>query len=238
MLIESSRCELDDKGQNFFAKSLRRLDASLRCIKQFTHRAGRAFELISVTQSKPEWRLHFASAPRKLCKHRKLKMKTLLTLALAFASVASVSSLRAEDKPTKEQTIVEVAAGNKDFSTLVAAVKAAGLVETLSGKGPFTVFAPTNAAFEKLPKGTVETLLKPENKAKLVAVLTYHVVSGKVMAADVVKLDKAKTVQGQEVKIAASSDGVKVNESKVVKTDIETSNGVIHVIDTVLLPKE
>ena len=165
-------------------------------------------------------------------------MKTLLSLALAFVTVVSATSLRAEDKPTKEQTIVEVAAGNKDFSTLVAAVKAAGLVETLSGKGPFTVFAPTNAAFEKLPKGTVETLLKPENKDKLVAVLTYHVVAGKVMAADVVKLEKAKTVQGQEVKIAANSEGVKVNESKVVKTDIETKNGVIHVIDTVLLPKD
>lgn len=165
-------------------------------------------------------------------------MKTLLTFALALMTVVSVSSLRAEDKPTKEQTIVEVAAGNKDFSTLVAAVKAAGLVDTLSGKGPFTVFAPTNAAFEKLPKGTVETLLKPENKEKLIAVLTYHVVAGKVMAADVVKLEKAKTVQGQEVKIAANSEGVKVNESKVVKTDIETKNGVIHVIDTVLLPKD
>ncbi len=165
-------------------------------------------------------------------------MKTLLALTLALVGIVSVSSLRAEDKPTKEQTIVEVAAGNKDFSTLVAAVKAAGLVETLSGKGPFTVFAPTNAAFEKLPKGTVETLLKPENKEKLIAVLTYHVVAGNVLAADVVKLDKAKTVQGQEVKIAASSEGVKVNESKVVKTDIVTKNGVIHVIDTVLLPKE
>lgn len=165
-------------------------------------------------------------------------MKTLLSLGLALVSVLSVSALRAEDKPSKELTIVEVAAGNKDFSTLVAAVKAAGLVETLSGKGPFTVLAPTNEAFAKLPKGTLETLLKPENKAKLTAILTYHVVAAKAMAADVVKMDKAKTVQGQEVKIAASSEGVKINDSKVVKTDIECKNGVIHVIDTVLLPKD
>jgi uncharacterized surface protein with fasciclin (FAS1) repeats len=111
------------------------------------------------------------------------------------------------------------------------------LVETLSGSGPFTVFAPTNAAFEKLPKGTVEDLLKPENKQKLVAVLTYHVVPGKVTAADVVKLDKAKTVQGQEVKIVAGKDGVKVDSANVVKTDIVAKNGVIHVIDAVILPK-
>jgi uncharacterized surface protein with fasciclin (FAS1) repeats len=165
-------------------------------------------------------------------------MKTLQALGLAFLTVLSASSLRAEDKPSKELTIVEVAAGNKDFSTLVAAVKAAGLVETLSGKGPFTVLAPTNEAFAKLPKGTVDTLLKPENKAKLIAILTYHVVPAKAMAADVVKLEKAKTVQGQEVKIVANTEGVKINDAKVVKTDIECKNGVIHVIDTVLLPKE
>lgn len=165
-------------------------------------------------------------------------MKTLFTLGLAMVAVLSASVVRAEDKPTKEMTIVEVAAGNKDFSTLVAAVKAAGLVETLSGKGPFTVLAPTNEAFAKLPKGTVETLLKPENKAKLVAILTYHVVPAKAMAADVVKLEKAKTVQGQEVKIVANTDGVKINDAKVVKTDIECKNGVIHVIDTVLMPKD
>lgn len=164
-------------------------------------------------------------------------MKILLTFGLALLAVLSTSALRAEDKPSKELTIVEVAAGNKDFSTLVAAVKAAGLVETLSGKGPFTVLAPTNDAFAKLPKGTVETLLKPENKAKLVAILTYHVIPAKAMAADVVKLEKAKTVQGQEVKIDAK-DGVKINDAKVIKTDIECKNGVIHVIDTVLLPKE
>jgi len=134
-------------------------------------------------------------------------------------------------------TIVDIAAGNDDFSTLVTAVKAAGLVDTLAGKGPFTVFAPTNAAFAKLPEGTLEMLLKPENKDKLTAVLTYHVVPGKVMAADVVGLDSAKTVQGQTVSIDAGDKGVAVDGASVIKTDIEASNGVIHVIDTVILPK-
>jgi uncharacterized surface protein with fasciclin (FAS1) repeats len=165
-------------------------------------------------------------------------MKNFAICLLAVACSFSSTFVAAEEAPTAEKTIVEVAAGNKDFSTLVAAVKAAGLAETLSGKGPFTVFAPTNAAFEKLPKGTVESLLKPESKDKLVAVLTYHVVAGKVLAADVVKLDKAKTVQGQEVAIVAGSDGVKVDNAKVVKTDIVCKNGVIHVIDAVILPKE
>ena len=123
------------------------------------------------------------------------------------------------------------------FKTLATALKAAGLVETLKGKGPFTVFAPTDEAFAKLPAGTVETLLKPENKAKLAGILTYHVVSGNVKADDVVNLKSAKTVQGQTVAIDAT-DGVKINDAKVVKADIDCSNGVIHVIDTVLLPKE
>ncbi len=167
-------------------------------------------------------------------------MRILVAIALvaALTSVSSRSAVAEDAKKTETMTIVEVAAGNKDFSTLVAAVKAAGLAETLSGKGPFTVFAPTNAAFEALPKGTVETLLKPENKAKLVAILTYHVVGAKVMAADVVKLDEATTVQGQKVKIAVSDAGVKVDNAKVVKTDIVCKNGVIHVIDAVILPKE
>lgn len=135
------------------------------------------------------------------------------------------------------KTIVELASDNKDFSTLVAAVKAAGLVETLSSKGPFTVFASTNAAFEKLPKEAVADLLKPENKDKLVAVLTYHVVAGKVTAADVVKLKAAKTVQGQSIEIKVEDGKVKLNgSSTVVKTDIDATNGVIHVIDTVILP--
>jgi uncharacterized surface protein with fasciclin (FAS1) repeats len=130
-----------------------------------------------------------------------------------------------------------VAAGN--FKTLVTAVKAAGLVDTLKSKGPFTVFAPTDDAFAKLPKGTVEGLLKDIPKLK--TVLTYHVVAGKVMAADVVKLKTAKTVQGQDVKIDASKwhlhKNVKINDANVIKADIATDNGVIHVIDKVILPK-
>ena len=130
-----------------------------------------------------------------------------------------------------------VAAGN--FKTLVTAVKAAGLVDTLKSKGPFTVFAPTDDAFAKLPKGTVEGLLKDIPKLK--AVLTYHVVAGKVMAADVVKLKTAKTVQGQDVKIDAAKwhlhKNVRINDANIVKADIVTDNGVIHVIDKVILPK-
>lgn len=133
--------------------------------------------------------------------------------------------------------IVDTAVGAGDFTTLVAAVKAAGLVETLKGEGPFTVFAPTDAAFGKLPAGTVEDLLKPENKEKLVAILTYHVVPGKVMAADVVKLTEAKTVQGKAAKIKVEDGTVMVDGAKVVKTDIPCSNGVIHVIDAVILPE-
>lgn len=134
------------------------------------------------------------------------------------------------------KNVVEIAAGNEDFSTLVAAVTAAGLAETLSGDGPFTIFAPTNEAFAKLPAGTVEDLLKPENKAKLAAILTYHVVPGKVMAADVAGLSKATTVQGGDVSIKSKRDTVTINGAKVTATDIVGTNGVIHVIDTVILP--
>ncbi|MBL7646205.1 MAG: fasciclin domain-containing protein [Candidatus Hydrogenedentes bacterium] len=134
------------------------------------------------------------------------------------------------------KNVVEIAAGNEDFSTLVAAVTAAGLAETLSGEGPFTIFAPTNEAFAKLPAGTVEDLLKPENKAKLAAILTYHVVPGKVMAADVAGLSKATTVQGGDVSIKSKRDTVTINGAKVTATDIVGTNGVIHVIDTVILP--
>jgi len=153
------------------------------------------------------------------------------TMALAFSGQAMAGC------GTCDKTIVENAAANKDFSTLVAAVKAAGLAETLSGKGPFTVFAPTNAAFAKLPEGTVASLLKPENKEKLASILKYHVVAGNVMAADVVKLEKAKTVEGSEVVIKVTGKTVTINGAKVVKTDIKCKNGVIHVIDTVLMPK-
>ena len=132
--------------------------------------------------------------------------------------------------------IVDTAVAAGGFKTLVAAVTAAGLVETLKGEGPFTVFAPTDEAFAKLPEGVVADLLKPENKAKLQAVLTYHVVPGKVMAADVLKLTSAKSVQGQQLKIDTSA-GVKVDGANVVQTDIVCSNGVIHIIDAVVLPK-
>ncbi|WP_262693463.1 fasciclin domain-containing protein [Kordiimonas aquimaris] len=135
--------------------------------------------------------------------------------------------------------IVDTAVNAGSFNTLVAAVKAAGLVSVLKGDGPFTVFAPTDAAFAKLPAGTVETLLKPENKAKLTAVLTYHVVLGKVMSADLAgKKLEAATVQGQKISIDATGGGVTVDGANVVSADIKTSNGVIHVIDNVILPKE
>ena len=133
--------------------------------------------------------------------------------------------------------IVDTAVAAGQFKTLAAALKAAGLIDTLKGAGPFTVFAPTDAAFAKLPKGTVEELLKPENKAKLTAILTYHVVPGRVMAADVVKVTDAKTVQGGALTVHAMGGKVMIDGATVVKTDITASNGVIHVIDTVLMPK-
>ena len=164
-------------------------------------------------------------------------MKNILITALTAVTLGSfiVTALAEKAEKTEAPTVVAIAAGNKDFSTLVAAVKAAGLVDTLNGTGPFTIFAPTNEAFEKLPKGTVEDLLKPENKEKLTAILTCHVVAGKVMAADV-KAGKVKTVQGGEL-VIATEGGVTVNGAKVIKTDIVGKNGVIHVIDTVVLPK-
>jgi uncharacterized surface protein with fasciclin (FAS1) repeats len=151
---------------------------------------------------------------------------TLPMLGLLFAN----GSLRAEG------TIVQTAVESGSFNTLVAAVKAADLAETLSSPGPFTVFAPTDEAFAKLPAGTVESLLKPENKSQLAKVLTYHVVPGRVAAADVVKLTGAKTVAGEKVKISVSDAGVKVNDASVVQTDIACTNGIIHVIDSVILP--
>ena len=165
-------------------------------------------------------------------------LKFGLSLALAVSVVLVSSPQALAGCGTCDKTIVENAAANKDFSTLVAAVKAADLVETLSGKGPFTVFAPTNAAFAKLPEATLADLLKPENKAKLAGILTYHVVAGKVMAKDVVKLTEAKTVQGSKVKIKVKDGKVMVAGANVVKTDIACKNGVIHVIDAVILPKK
>ncbi len=154
-----------------------------------------------------------------------------LTLSLlALSLTASAASMGKKD-------IVDTAVAAGSFKTLAAALKAAGLADTLKGAGPFTVFAPTDDAFAKLPAGTVEDLLKPENHDKLVAILTYHVVSGKVMAKDVVKLHEAKTVNGKEVKIMAEDGKVMVDNANVTKTDIVCSNGVIHVIDSVILPQ-
>lgn len=138
--------------------------------------------------------------------------------------------------PAKGADIVTTAVAAGDFKTLAAALQAGGLVDTLKGEGPFTVFAPTDAAFAKLPAGTVESLLKPENKDKLVSILTYHVVAGKVTSDQVVKLDSAKTVNGKAVAIKTADGKVMVGNATVTKADIHTSNGVIHVIDTVLLP--
>ena len=156
--------------------------------------------------------------------------RTFLALTVA-ASVFSAPAFAAE------KDIVDTAVGAGNFTTLAAALTAAGLVDTLKGAGPFTVFAPSDEAFAKLPAGTVDDLLKPENKDKLVAILTYHVVPGKVMAADVAGKDqKVKTVQGGEIDVNGK-DGVTVNGAKVIKADIVTDNGVIHVIDAVILPK-
>ena len=136
----------------------------------------------------------------------------------------------------QNENIVGLAVGNENLSTLVAAVKAAGLVETLSGKGPYTVFAPTNEAFAALPAGTVENLLKPENKDQLIAVLTYHVVAGEAYAKDLSNGQKIITIEGKDVKVKINSKGVMINDGKVIAADVKATNGVVHVIDQVLLP--
>jgi len=163
----------------------------------------------------------------------------VLSLAAVVGLVAIATSFAAEGKAKRKmrKDVVDTAVAAGNFKTLATALKAADLVETLKGKGPFTVFAPTDEAFAKLPKGTVEDLLKPENKKKLAGILTYHVVAGKVMAADVVKLTEATTVQGSKVSIKVTDGKVTVDAANVVKTDIGCSNGVIHVIDAVILPK-
>ena len=153
--------------------------------------------------------------------------------AVLVLSLGSTTLAAAQEK----KDIVDAAVAAGSFQTLAKALDAAGLVETLKGEGPFTVFAPTDEAFAKLPAGTLDELLKPENKAKLAAILTYHVVPGKVPASQVVNLKSAKTVNGQSVTITTEGDTVRVNDAEVVKTDILCSNGVIHVIDSVLLPK-
>ena len=161
-----------------------------------------------------------------------MKKTVSASAAALLLAVAVAAPVRADHHQGKDIVDTAVAAGS--FNTLATALKAAGLVETLKGKGPFTVFAPTDDAFKKLPAGTLEKLLA--DKAQLTKVLTYHVVSGKVMAADVVKLSEARTVEGSAVKIAVKDGKVKVNDANVVKTDVGASNGVIHVIDTVILP--
>jgi transforming growth factor-beta-induced protein len=163
--------------------------------------------------------------------------KSIARAAAALAFAALIASVPAAARADKD--IVDTAVEAGSFKTLVAAVKAAGLVDALKGDGPFTVFAPTDAAFKKLPKGTVETLLKPENKEKLIAILKYHVASGKIMAADAAKLTKptkVKSLNGQSFTVV-NKGGVHVDKAKVIKADIVCSNGVIHVIDSVILPK-
>ena len=161
----------------------------------------------------------------------------MLKTALAALTIAATLPFAAVAEPAHhEKDIVDVAVEAGSFSTLVKAVQAAGLVEALKSDGPLTVFAPTDEAFAALPAGTIEDLLKPENKSKLQAILKYHVVAGDVMAADVVNLKKAETLQGQSAKVLASKAGVMIDNAKVVKTDIMASNGVIHVIDAVILP--
>jgi len=161
---------------------------------------------------------------------------TVFAFCAGLLAAGAASAGHHSEGEMTTSNIVEVAAGNEDFSTLVAAVQAAGLVDVLSGEGPFTVFAPTNAAFAKLPAGTVESLLEPANKQQLVDILTYHVVAGKVYAKDVVELTEATTVNGANISIAVTDAGVQINNAAVVTTDIKASNGVIHVIDTVILP--
>ncbi|WP_372424231.1 fasciclin domain-containing protein [Salinarimonas chemoclinalis] len=159
-------------------------------------------------------------------------MRFLKTMTIAAAAVLMTVSV------SKAQDIVDTAVAADDFTTLVAAVEAAGLVETLKGEGPFTVFAPTDAAFAALPEGTVENLLLPENRDQLVAVLTYHVVPGRVMSSDLAGQQVSpETVQGSTLMIDATGSSVMVNTATVVTADVEASNGVIHIIDTVLIPE-
>jgi uncharacterized surface protein with fasciclin (FAS1) repeats len=176
-----------------------------------------------------------------------MKAPTLMLMALMGALAMggcggetppanSAASTTSTASPQAGADIVDTAVAAGQFTTLVAALKAAGLVDTLKGPGPFTVFAPTDDAFKKLPAGTLDSLLKPENKAKLVAILTYHVVAGNVTAADASKLTSAKTVEGADIKITASGGAVMIDGAKVIKADIACKNGVIHVIDAVMLP--
>ena len=164
-----------------------------------------------------------------------MKKHLIAGIVTAMALTGAAANMGAA---TADKDIVDTAVAAGSFKTLVKALQAADLVATLKGAGPFTVFAPTDEAFAKLPAGTLETLLKPENKSKLQRILTAHVVAGKVMAADVVKTSSAKAVSGDMLTIASRDGGVTVDGAKVVKTDIAATNGVIHVIDSVILPKE
>lgn len=178
----------------------------------------------------------------------KFKLVTLAVLGFAATSLVSCNAPKEGGEETTDttavvepveapKTVVDIAVGSADHTTLVAAVTAAGLVETLSGTGPFTIFAPTNAAFAALPAGTVEDLLKPENKEKLTSILTYHVVSGNVMSAQLSDGQKVATLNGQELTVAIKDGVVTINGAKVVAADLAGSNGVIHVVDGVILPK-
>lgn len=187
----------------------------------------------------------------KLSKMKKLRLLSIAFLGLASTAMISCGGAKEEAATTDSTTVVEVApapveapktvvdiaVGSADHSTLVTAVTTAGLVETLSGTGPFTIFAPTNAAFAALPAGTVETLLKPESKDKLTSILTYHVVAGNVLAADLTDGQKVTTLNGQELTVAIKDGVVTINGAKVTAADLAGSNGVIHVVDAVLLPK-
>jgi uncharacterized surface protein with fasciclin (FAS1) repeats len=165
-----------------------------------------------------------------------MNLKNISLSMIASAAVIVSANVFAGSYSDKKD-IVDTAVAAGSFETLAAALTAAGLIDTLKSEGPFTVFAPTDDAFAKLPAGTVESLLKPENKEQLVSILTYHVVAGKVMAADVVKLSSATTVNGADVGIRVADGSVSVNDATVTATDIGASNGVIHVIDSVLIPE-
>ena len=165
-----------------------------------------------------------------------LKTLIIITVVLIFPFTLLAGNYGYHTNKTKD--IVHTAISAKSFNTLVAALKAADLVDVLMGDGPFTVFAPTDDAFAKLPEGTLDNLLKPENKTKLQSILTYHVVPGKYTADDVVKMSSAKTVNGNSFSIGSNNGNYMVDNAKIVKTDIMASNGVIHVIDTVILPKD
>jgi uncharacterized surface protein with fasciclin (FAS1) repeats len=166
------------------------------------------------------------------------KAEEVAAVAAKEALAAKEAAAAAAAKLVAPKDIVDVAIGSPDHTTLVAAVTAAGLVETLKGKGPFTVFAPTNAAFAALPKGTVDGLLKPEKKAALTNILTYHVVAGAVKAADLKDGQKVKTLQGEELKVSIKGGKVMINGANVTAADLEGSNGVVHVVDGVLMPKK